>query len=68
MGYPNPRQVPSNTPLDAIERIPGSFVIPVSDTQAYKQFGNSVVVPVVRHLGMALAEQLRQPARLRAAS
>ena len=22
------------------------FVIPVSDTQAYKQFGNSVVVPV----------------------
>lgn len=28
---------------------PGSkpFVIPVSDTQAYKQFGNSVVVPVV---------------------
>ena len=24
-----------------------SFVIPVSDTQAYKQFGNSVVIPVV---------------------
>lgn len=24
-----------------------NFVIPVSDTQAYKQFGNSVVVPVV---------------------
>ena len=24
------------------------FVIPVSDTQAYKQFGNSVAVPVVR--------------------
>lgn len=23
-----------------------SFVIPVSDTQAYKQFGNSVAVPV----------------------
>ena len=23
-----------------------SFVIPVSDTQAYKQFGNSVVAPV----------------------
>ncbi len=23
-----------------------NFVIPVSDTQAYKQFGNSVVVPV----------------------
>ncbi|MNT98171.1 DNA-cytosine methyltransferase [compost metagenome] len=24
------------------------FVIPVSDTQAYRQFGNSVVVPVVK--------------------
>jgi DNA (cytosine-5)-methyltransferase 1 len=23
------------------------FAIPVSDTQAYKQFGNAVVVPVV---------------------
>jgi DNA (cytosine-5)-methyltransferase 1 len=33
---------------------PDSFVIPVSKTQAYKQFGNSVVVPVVR----AVAEQL----------
>jgi DNA (cytosine-5)-methyltransferase 1 len=30
------------------------FKIPVSDTQAYKQFGNSVVVPVVR----AIAEQM----------
>lgn len=27
---------------------PDSFVIPVSDTRAYKQFGNSVVVPVVK--------------------
>jgi DNA (cytosine-5)-methyltransferase 1 len=26
---------------------PDSFQIPVSDTQAYKQFGNSVAVPVV---------------------
>jgi DNA (cytosine-5)-methyltransferase 1 len=26
------------------------FKIPVSDTQAYKQFGNSVAVPVVRHV------------------
>lgn len=30
------------------------FVIPVSDTQAYRQFGNSVVVPVVR----AVAEHM----------
>jgi DNA (cytosine-5)-methyltransferase 1 len=34
---------------------PESFVIPVSDTQAYKQFGNSVVVPVVQ----AVAEHMR---------
>lgn len=27
-----------------------SFVIPVSDTQAYRQFGNSVVVPLVEDL------------------
>jgi DNA (cytosine-5)-methyltransferase 1 len=28
---------------------PDSFRIPVSDTRAYKQFGNSVVVDVMRH-------------------
>lgn len=33
---------------------PDSFVIPVSDTQAYKQFGNSVVVPVIAFLADAL--------------
>lgn len=27
---------------------PDTFRIPVSDTQAYKQFGNSVIVPVIR--------------------
>ena len=26
------------------------FVIPVSDTQAYKQFGNSVAVPVIESI------------------
>ena len=34
---------------------PGStFKIPVSDTQAYKQFGNSVVVPVVSAVAKAM--------------
>ncbi|MFZ5733856.1 MAG: DNA (cytosine-5-)-methyltransferase, partial [Pseudomonadota bacterium] len=34
--------------LMGFERSDGSeFIIPVSDTQAYKQFGNAVVVPVV---------------------
>jgi DNA (cytosine-5)-methyltransferase 1 len=35
------------------------FVIPVSDTQAYKQFGNSVVVPVFRAVAKLLTKQLR---------
>jgi DNA (cytosine-5)-methyltransferase 1 len=30
------------------------FVIPVSDTQAYRQFGNSVVVPVIREIARAM--------------
>ena len=31
-----------------LQGFPESFIIPVSDTQAYKQFGNSVAVPVIR--------------------
>jgi len=34
------------------------FKIPVSDTQAYKQFGNSVVVPVIRAIASAMAPHL----------
>ena len=33
---------------------PDTFRIPVSDTQAYKQFGNSVAVPVVASVARAL--------------
>ncbi|MGF6610818.1 site-specific DNA-cytosine methylase [Paraburkholderia sp. WSM4175] len=29
---------------------PDAFRIPVSDTQAYRQFGNSVVMPVMREV------------------
>jgi DNA (cytosine-5)-methyltransferase 1 len=35
---------------------PETFVIPVSDTQAYRQFGNSVVMPVVAFLASHLAK------------
>ena len=31
---------------------PADFKIPVSDTQAYKQFGNSVVVPVIKAVAL----------------
>tara|TARA_Y100001934_G_scaffold279328_1_gene382781 strand:+ start:1081 stop:2433 length:1353 start_codon:yes stop_codon:yes gene_type:complete len=34
------------------------FVIPVSDTQAYKQFGNSVVVPVFRAVAKLVTKRL----------
>ena len=35
------------------------FEIPVSDTQAYKQFGNSVAVPVVNAIARAMAPHIR---------
>ena len=40
---------------------PKDFKIPVSDTQAYKQFGNSVVVPVVERIAKAVLATLRRP-------
>lgn len=49
----NPRKI---TPREAsrLQGFPPNYIIPVSDTQAYKQFGNSVCVPVVK----AIAEQI----------
>jgi DNA (cytosine-5)-methyltransferase 1 len=35
------------------------FKIPVSDTQAYKQFGNAVVVPVVEFVAKAIESHLQ---------
>jgi DNA (cytosine-5)-methyltransferase 1 len=35
------------------------FRIPVSDTQAYRQFGNAVVVPVVRAVAKLMAPHIR---------
>lgn len=51
----NPRKV---TPREAarLQGFPESFEIPVSDAQAYRQFGNSVAVPVVT----AIAESLHR--------
>ena len=53
----NPRRL---TPRECARLMgfPDSFVIPVSDTQAYKQFGNSVVVPVVERIAKAVVETL----------
>lgn len=42
----NPRKL---TPREAgrLQGFPNNFIIPVSDVQSYKQFGNSVAVPVI---------------------
>jgi DNA (cytosine-5)-methyltransferase 1 len=36
------------------------FIIPVSDTQAYKQFGNAVVVPVIEEIAKAMEPYILQ--------
>jgi DNA (cytosine-5)-methyltransferase 1 len=37
---------------------PDTFKIPVSDTQAYKQFGNSVIVPVMTEVARIMAPRI----------
>lgn len=52
-----PRSIPRRlTPRECARLMgfPDTFKIPVSDTQAYKQFGNSVVVPVIRAIATAM--------------
>lgn len=53
----NPRRL---TPRECARLMgfPDSFLIPVSDTQAYKQFGNSVAVPVVAAVAQAMRPYL----------
>lgn len=48
-GKGNPRRL---TPRECARLMgyPDTFQIPVSDTQSYKQFGNSVVVPVIQEI------------------
>ncbi len=54
----NPRRL---TPRECARLMgfPDSFQIPVSDTQAYRQFGNSVVVPVISAIAKLMAACLR---------
>ncbi len=55
----NPRRL---TPRECCKLMgyPADFKIPVSDTQAYRQFGNSVVVPVVERIARAVTDSLSQ--------
>ncbi len=59
-GSGNPRRL---TPRECARLMgfPDDFRIVVSDTQAYKQFGNSVVVPLVQQIAMKLHEALAAP-------
>jgi DNA (cytosine-5)-methyltransferase 1 len=42
-----------------------NFVIPVSDTQAYRQFGNSVVVPVFSAVAKLLKTRIYESAKIK---
>lgn len=61
----NPRRL---TPRECARLMgyPDTFKIPVSDTRAYKQFGNSVIVPVIREVARIMRpfvceEQFQHP-------
>ena len=43
-----------------LQGFPDNFIIPVSDNQAYKQFGNSVVSPLMQAVGKNLVEEIEK--------
>ncbi len=57
----NPRRL---TPRECARLMgyPDDYKLVVSDTQAYRQFGNSVVVPVVERIAEAVMAVLKKPA------
>jgi DNA (cytosine-5)-methyltransferase 1 len=55
----NPRRL---TPRECarLQGYPDRFRIPVSDNQAYKQFGNSIVVPLMKAVGEQILEVIKK--------
>lgn len=55
----NPRRL---TPRECarLQGFPDTFKIPVSDTQAYKQFGNSVVVPLMADIAKLIVKKIEK--------
>ncbi len=55
----NPRRL---TPRECarLQGFPEDFKIPVSDTQAYKQFGNSVVVPLMANVAVLVKNKINE--------
>lgn len=58
-GNKNPRRL---TPRECarLQGFPDSFIIPVSNNQAYKQFGNSVAMPLIQAVGKNIIKELRR--------
>lgn len=54
----NPRVL---TPRECarLQGFPENYIIPVSDTQAYRQFGNSVAIPVIRAIAKKMVRELQ---------
>ena len=55
----NPRRL---TPRECarLQGFPDTFIIPVSDGQAYKQFGNSVVVPLMANVASLVVKKIKE--------
>ena len=55
----NPRRL---TPRECarLQGFPDDFKIPVSDTQAYRQFGNSVVVPLMANVAHLVVYKMQE--------
>lgn len=53
----NPRRL---TPRECarLQGFPDNFIIPVSDNQGYKQFGNSVAMPLIQAVGKNILKEL----------
>lgn len=60
----NPRRL---TPRECarLQGFPDTFLIPVSDNQAYKQFGNSVVTPLIQAVGNNIVKEILKINELR---
>ena len=55
----NPRKL---TPRECarLQGYPDNFIVPVSDNQAYRQFGNSVVVPLMKSVSEQIVSELNR--------
>ena len=62
-GKVNPEYVRRLTPRECagLQGFPANFKIPVSDAQAYKQFGNSVAIPAIKAVAKQVLVHMKVP-------